>query len=576
MTDQQRLLRHPLLFYIQAHFRSFSGGVIFLIITNIIDASTPLIIKLAIDQLTQKAAWNDFVLTILVLLGLHFVLGGTRYAWRTFFTRFHTFGSEDLRARIFKNYTDLGPNFYNRNSTGELMSLISNDVNSVRNAIGSGLLMFLDSLILCCIILPAMFYLNGDWAWKVLIVMPFMPFMFWKVMQLINRAYRSQQEALSELSGFAQEIVSGMRVIKSYAQEKNFLNQYKQFNSRNYQASNKLAKVDGLFTPTWQFAVASGTVILLFVGADDVISGAATLGTFVAFQRYIAKLVWPMSALGMSLSSFQKGRASFDRIKENLTTQTDIPDEGQRVLEKFSKLSVKNLNFTYAQSQPILKNINFEIHKGETVGIVGPVGSGKSTLLNVINRLYPVPANTVCINEQSIEEYTQKSLHQKLVFVPQEPFLFSETIAENLSLGLGEVSPQQVLGQAAHTVDIIDEVTNLEHGFNSQLGEKGINLSGGQKQRLTIARGLLTRGEVLFLDDSLSAVDIHTEQKIEKQLQEQNLTKVIATHRLTSIVNADKIIVLNNGEIEAIGQHQELMRNSPTYREMALLQGYTI
>ena len=577
-SERDFLDQHPLWFYIRKQKVHFALGMFFLIVTNIFDGLYPLVLKKGIDQISAGANLGSLGTTALFFFAIMATLAGTRFCWRVFFGRYHTLAAEDLRNRIFRHLTAMGPQFFKQNPIGELMSLITNDVQSFRHAIGSGVLILVDGISIIFIVLPLMIWMEPTWTWKTLIFLPLVPFLIWKVTKLIFKNYKVQQTHLSELSGVSQEIVAGIRVIKSFAQEDNKLGQYNRLSSIYENACNKVAKIDALFVPVMQFGVASGTVILLFIASDDVFSGAATIGTFVAFQRYITKMVWPMTALGMGLSQFQKGMASFTRIKEVLLKKTDIPDEGQIEIKNFENIEVRNLTFQFPESSvPALKNISFSIQAGQKVGLVGPVGSGKTTLLHVLNRLYPAPRETVFVNGHEITDITQRSLHLQMAMVPQEPFLFSESVAENMQMGLEESQPDDEVRKWAQVVDIKSEVEALPHQFNSQLGERGVNLSGGQKQRLTIARGLMTRAPMIILDDSLSAVDHKTEKTIQDQLSNQlqgRKTQLVVSHRLSAVENADQIIVLNQGQIEAIGTHQQLVEKSSTYRKMAEIQGY--
>lgn len=517
-------------------------------------------------------------MTALLFFAAMVTLSGTRFCWRVFFGRYHTLAAEDLRNRIFRHLTSMGPQFFKQNPIGELMSLITNDVQSFRQAIGSGVLVLVDGISIVIIVLPLMIWLEPSWAWKTLIFLPLVPILIWNVTKLIFKNYRIQQTHLSELSGLSQEIVAGVRVIKSFAQEDNKLSQYNRLSSIYEKSCNKVAKIDSLFSPVMQFGVASGTAILLFIASEDIFSGAATIGTFVAFQRYISKMVWPMTALGMGLSQFQKGMASFSRIKEVLLKNTDIPDHGQIEIKTFEKLEVKDLSFQFPDGKaPVLKNISFSIFAGQKVGLVGPVGSGKTTLLHILNRLYPAPMNSIFINGHEITEITQRSLHLQMAMVPQEAFLFSESVAENMQMGLDQLASDDEVLRWAQVVDIKSEVEALPHQFHSQLGERGVNLSGGQKQRLTIARGLMTRAPLIMLDDSLSAVDHKTEKTIQDQLMDplqERKTQLVVSHRLSAVSSADQIIVLNQGQVEAIGTHDYLIEKSPTYRKLAEIQGY--
>lgn len=566
--------QHPLLYYIRLNPGFFFWGMFFLIITNILDGYWPMILKTGIDQITNKEAVAILQTTCLQLFGILVALAGTRFLWRILFGRYHTYAAEELRNRLFRHYLRMGPSFFQKNPLGELMSLITNDIQVFRNGIGSGVLILVDGIVIMIVVLPLMLAMNPSWTWKTLIFLPLVPILIWQIHKMIFERYFIQQDKLAALSGVSQEIVSGIRVIKSFAQENNQLANYNTYSKTLEEHSNRVARVDSLFVPIMQFGVITGTVILLFISGQDVIAGVATVGTFVAFQRYILKMVWPMTALGLGISQFQKGMASYARIKNVLDQTSDIPDHGTRELKNFESLEVRNLTFAFGDSQkPTLKDVSFTLRRGETLGIVGTVGSGKSTLLNLLNRLYPAPENSILINGYDIAEYTQNSLREQFVFIPQEPFLFSVSVDENIRYGMTS-EMQEPAEHWAELVDIRGEIESLPAGFASQLGERGVNLSGGQKQRLTIARGLIKRSSVIFLDDSLSAVDTKTEHAIQRDVfaKSTEQTKVIVSHRVSSVQNSDQILVLNNGSVEAIGTHHELLESSPTYRRMVDIQ----
>ena len=578
--DQENLKKAPLWYYIRKNKRAFSLGMFFLLITNGLDAYYPIILRDGIDLISKKAPFSEIQKTVIFFFRIMASLAVTRFFWRTFFGTYHTLAAEDLRNRVFKHLTKMGPSFFQKNPVGELMSLIVNDVQSFRQAIGSGVLVFVDGIIISCFVLPLMVSLSPEWTWKTLIFLPVVPFLIWKVMGLIHFNFKVQQNRLADLAGFSQEVVSGIRVIKTFAQEKNRLGMYNKLSHAFEQSGNRVAKIDALFMPVMHFGIASGTVILLFVAADDVLSGVATIGTFVAFQRYIQKMVWPLTAIGIGISHLQKGKASFDRIKDLLNQVTDIPDGGTIEIQSLQKIEVRNLSFQYPGATTLsLKNVSFDLSAGQTVGIVGPIGSGKSTLLHLLTRLYPTTTGAIMINGFSIEQLKQRSLRQHLVLVPQEAFLFNDSIADNVNFGLQHnLDSAQRVEHWAQVVDIHQEISDLPEKFASQLGERGVNLSGGQKQRLTLARALILESSCILLDDTLSAVDNKTEKAIEKQLYSLNptQTKVIVTHRLSSVENADKIIVLSQGKVEATGSHLELLSSSPTYRQLAQIQGYVL
>lgn len=569
-------LNRPLWYFIKNNPRSFGLGIVFLVITNALDGIYPLIMKTAIDQIEARVPLNELGKTTVIFFAIMAGLAFTRFGWRIHFGRFHTFAAEQVRQSIFRHVTSLGPNFFHKNQVGELMSLLTNDVQSFRQAIGPGLLILADGIIIIAVLLPIMITLNWQWTWKTLIFLPIIPFLIWKVMRLIHSNYKIQQDRFSELTGVAQETVGGIRVIKSFAQEDNRTQLFNGVSSAFEKACNKVARIDAFFIPVMEFGVTSGSVILLFVAKDDIYSGAVTIGTFVAFHRYIQKMVWPMTALGMGFSYFQKGYASFDRIRAVLLTDTDIPDLGTHNIENFESLEFKNVSYKHKDSTTYaLKDVSFKLNAGESLGIMGPVGSGKTTLLHLLTRLYPLEEGQILINGLPIEQISQESLRKTFLLVPQEPFLFSESIKENVSFGLQGGATEEDIISTTKIVDLNKEIDALPHRFESQLGERGINLSGGQKQRLTIARGLIMKAPVLVLDDSLSAVDTRTEKAIEEDLAKNKLTmsRIIIAHRLSSLNAVQKLLILKDGRVEAQGTYSEVLAASPTFQKIVEIQG---
>jgi ATP-binding cassette subfamily B multidrug efflux pump len=572
----ETLYNHPLWYYIKNNPRPFVLGMSFLFITNSLDAVYPLVMKKAIDQIEGMASMSDITRTCILFLAIMASLAFTRYTWRAHFGKFHSSAAEHIRQKLFGHLTSLGPNFFQKNQVGELMSLLTNDVQSFRQAIGPGLLILADGLFIIMVIIPIMISLSWSWTWKTLIFLPLVPFLIWKVMKLINENYKIQQESFSELTSIVQETVGGIRVIKGFSQEPHRLHLFNEVSAAFEKACNKVAKIDALFIPVMEFGVTSGSVILLFIAKDDLYSGAVTIGTFVAFLRYIQKMVWPMTALGMGFSNFQKGYASFDRIKKVLQTESDIPDHGKVELFTFEKLEFKDVSFRHKNcSNYVLKNISFELKAGESLGIMGPVGSGKTTLLHLLTRLYPVEEGQILVNDIPIENITQESLRKIFLLVPQEAFLFSESLKENITFGLPETVQADTILRMADIVDLTDEINSLPLKFESQLGERGVNLSGGQKQRLTIARGLIMQTPVLILDDSLSAVDTRTERSIEKELAENSQTqsRIIVAHRLSALKTVNHLLILKDGCIEAFGTYDEVLQVSPTFQKIVHFQG---
>lgn len=546
--------------------------MLFLIITNGLDAFWPLLLRQGLDQLEQREPLTTLTRTCLVFLTFMVGLALTRYGWRRYFGEFHTYAAETLRQKIFTHLNALGGSFFQKTSVGELMSLMTTDVQSFRQAIGPGFLIFADGVIIITFVLPIMIYLNPVWTWKTLIALPLLPFLIWKVMRLIHSTYKIQQDRFAELTGFCHETVGGIRVLKGFAREENRSAEFRNLNTAYIKAANKNALVDSFFAPVMEFGVASGSVILLFVSMSDVLSGAVSVGTFVAYHRYIQKMVWPMTALGFGLSFFQKGLASFSRIKEVLTTVSDVVDHGQQEIQEFESLEFQNVSFRYPGSEHwILKNVSFRLEKGQTLAILGPIGAGKSTLFHILTRLFPLEKGKILINGIPWTDLSLATLRNIIRLVPQDPFLYSRSVQENLALE-GHRTAQGDLERAADQAQVLTEIESLPQSWLSQLGEKGVNLSGGQKQRLTLARALLSPAQVLLFDDVLSAVDTITEEKIEtKILQNSKKTLIVAAHRLSTVKNLSHVLVLNLGEVEYFGGWQN-SGQSPTLRKISQLQ----
>ena len=547
----------------------------FLVITNILDGVYPLLIKKALDQIGAAAPWEDVLWTVAIFFSILTCLAATRFAWRNFFGTYHTNAAEDLRRRLFHHLSQMDPNFYSKNQTGELMSLLVNDIQSFRSAIGSGILILTDGFVIVAVILPLMIYLNPDWAWKTLILLPLVPFLIRHVTQLIFKRYKIEQEKLSLLSGFTQETIAGIRVLKSFVQEKNRLLGYRKLNLDYEAACNHVAVPDSLFSPIMELGVATGSVILIFVAAPTLLSGAATIGTFIAFQRYITKMVWPMTAFGLGFSQYQKGMASFDRIKTVLLTPSAIEDSGHRPLSDLKTLEIQDLTYHYPNAiKPALEKVSFKIQACTRTGIVGPVGSGKSTLAHLLLRLLPSESGQILLNSHPLESYPLKDLRQKILLVTQEPLLFSMSVEENLRLPNAPITDGDIRYRLEQ-VQILSEIEKLPLGLRTELGERGVNLSGGQKQRLCLARGLLALPELLILDDTLSAVDVTTEEKLIKSLNSWTNGLLMISHRLSVLKSCDQILVLNDGTLEASGSWNEVFEKSPTFRQLCELQGVT-
>ncbi len=578
-TDQgssEALLQRPMSYFMKKHRGAFAAGIGALFVTNFLEVLTPLALKAGIDALEAKNSsglYGAVGTYIALMIGVSIF----RFSWRIAFGRFHHTVANELRVRIFTKLTTLGPSFFQRRPIGDLMSLMINDVNSFRMGIGPGVLLLLDAVFYTAFILPIMISLSWDWTWKTLIFLPLLPFFMRKMETVIHERFRVEQDRLAEVSASAQEIVSGVRVLKSFAQEDNHRALFN-VRSRDFeQACNRVAKADAVFHPVMDGAVAMGSVVLLWFCTPEVTRGAISLGTLVAFHEYIRRMIWPMTAIGLSVSMIEQGRASFSRIHDLLAEKTDIPD-GHAECEKFESIEVRSLSFSYpGATHAALKGVSFRIEAGETIGIVGPVGAGKSTLLHLICRMFAAPRGTIFINGVDTADLRRASLSRLVSLVPQDAFLFSDSVEENIGFGFDQFPGREPVVAAALSTNIDAEIRALPEDYRAMLGERGVNLSGGQKQRMTIARAWIRETPVLMLDDSLSAVDGRTERAIVAELKEAreknpSQTVLVVSHRLASLAHADRIVVLNDGCIEAVGTHAALLQSSATYRHLHELQ----
>ncbi len=569
INESKIMAKQPFHFYVRKNKRKFIFGISSLLFTNGLDALPPLLVGMAVDQISQGEPFiKTFgLLSLLVVIAL--TIAVFRYAWRIQWGQYSHGAARDLKDKIFSKYLNLDQKFFQKNTIGKLMSLINNDVNAFRMAIGPGVLVLLDALFISAFVIPLMIYLSPSLTWKTLIFLPVIPFVIARIEKLIHEYYKKQQNQFSELSATTQEILSGIRTIKSFAQEKNYEKKFNHESKKLEQYANKVAKLDAAFSPTLELSVSIGCVILLFFAADDVFSGTLTIGALLSFYQYLQKMMWPMAAIGIGLTFWQKGMASIDRVTELLSEDNKTPDLGTKTLSAFESFELKNLNFKHEQESPFqLTNINIKILPGEIIGFLGKTGSGKSTITDLISGLYPTEKGQILINGENIQDFTQESIHNFITYVPQDTFLFSDDIFNNTLLST-EKKQEHVI-DVLKTVQINDEIEKMDKKHKTVLGEKGINISGGQRQRLALARGLIRDTRLLILDDTFSAIDANTEKLIIDAIKKRlhNLSVIIISHKLASLKLADRVYVLNDGAVEAVGNHNQLMQDSSTYKSI--------
>lgn len=448
------------------------------------------------------------------------------------------------------------------------MALCTNDLNAVRMTVGNGVVMISDSILMTITTVGIMMTINFKLTLMALIPLPFLAVVGAKFGKKIHHRFLKVQEAFSKLTDVVQENFSGIRIIKSFVQETKEFEKFTVENQKNFDTNMHLTKIWGMFFPLIEFIASIGLIILVGVGGIYVIYNYISLGDFVSFNMYLMTLIWPMMAIGWVINIIQRGFASLDRIQDILNQKTDIYDKNIKNTASISgDVIIKDLTFTYPDNTvPSLKNINLTIRKGQTLGIIGKTGSGKSTLVNLLVRLFNVAPGSIKIDDADLNEIPLKVLRENIGYVPQDAFLFSTTLAENVNLPSDTLDMARVIASTKSS-DIYDNIMDFNDKFDTLVGERGVTLSGGQKQRISIARALIKDPEILIFDDCLSAVDAKTEVKILENLKTsmQNKTSIIISHRISALKDADNIIVLDDGEIVESGNHKTLLNNQKYY-----------
>ena len=474
----------------------------------------------------------------------------------------------DLKNEIYSHYQSLSLAFFRKNTTGDLMNRVTEDVSRVRMYLGPAIMYSINTAVLFLLVIYAMVTVNLKLAILSLLPLPFLALTIYLVNNIINSRSERIQAQLSNLSSFVQETFSGIRLIKAYVRENEVAGRFTE-SSLNYQRNSMdLVKVQALFYPIMLLLVGLSTIITVYVGGFEVINGHITAGNIAEFVVYVTQLTFPVMSLGWVTSLIQRAAASQKRINEFLHTEPEIKSGQTEVLLK-GNIQFKNVSFTYPDTGiQALKNVNFELKKGELLAIIGKTGSGKSTLANLLMRMYDVQAGEICVEEQPIKNLNLMHYRSQIGFVPQEVFLFSDTIANNIAFGCSATLPE--IETAAKQAAVHENINTFEKGYQTLLGERGITLSGGQKQRVSIARALVKKPSLLILDDSLSAVDTRTEEQILRNLDSytQHSTTLIIAHRISSIKQANQILVLDAGEIIESGNHAQLLSKKGYYYEL--------
>jgi ATP-binding cassette subfamily B protein len=579
--------------YFWKYRRLMAVGITALVIVDTLDVLPAYFLKRAIDITVARGPLWDLEVIALLYLGVGLIQGICRYVWRMYLVRGSFFSSRDLRSWFAHHLFGLGMSFFDRTRIGDLMSLATSDVDAVRVSIGPGILTIADSLFYFMTVPIAMWILSPKLALLAFIPMPIIPFIVMRNESQIHERYEAVQEQFGKISAVTQESLNGIRVTKAFAKEDVQLSRFRAEGDEYVRLSMRLARVQASFGPILDFTMSMGLVILLYVGGHSLIfsvgAGAITLGTFVAFQRYIQKMVWPMAALGLAFSYMQRSITSSGRLKEIFAQSTDVPEaklptfpagatpvaagesQPNATWKTAGAIEFRNLTFAFpGTNKAVLSNIELLVAPGERIAFVGAVGTGKSALLSLLPRLYPVGAGMLKIDGVDVNDWPIEELRRQVGYVSQDVFLFSETVVDNVAYGIHHWTEKEAaIEQATQLAAVHEDVAGLVGAWRTRLGERGVNLSGGQKQRLTIARALAKNPAILVMDDALSSVDVQTEERILRGLKSRpgRNTEIIAAHRISTIRDADRIVVLQDGRIEQLGTHNELLKQrSGPYR----------
>jgi ATP-binding cassette, subfamily B, multidrug efflux pump len=588
--------------YLKKNIKAIILGLIVLLFVDAVQLVIPIIMRNAIDGVaTQTLTQRHLAMYALLIFLMSGLIALLRYWWRMLIVGNSWKIERGLRQSFFDHLLKLSQNFFNKAKIGDLMAHSTNDMNSIRMLFGIGLIAAADIVIMTLAAVVFMLSINARLTLYAIIPMPLLSLAIIFFGRRVHRQFRRVQDSFSELSGVIQESISGVRVVKAFGQEDPERDKMNQFSRKYLHHNVRMAKLSGIFHPFLGIIVSFSMVIVLVYGGSAAIRNEITIGDFVAFNAYLGMLVWPMMAVGWIVEMYQRGTVSLKRINKIFMTEEEIDDSkaDTTITELTGKIQIRNLTFNYPYSDSaeetlaniaelqakgddqgnkgeqlrestiIFSDVSFELQKGKTLAVVGRTGCGKTTLIDLLTRIYDPPENTIFIDGHEIHTIPLSVLRRDIVVVPQDIFLFSDTIANNIKFGHPDATIDQV-EEVARLAQIDKEILELDNGYDTIIGERGVTLSGGQKQRIAIARALLLNPNTLILDDSLSAVDTKTERGILDHLIKirKNMTTIIVAHRISSLQHADKIIVIDDKKIIERGSHLELLTSKGLYYDL--------
>ena len=564
--------------YFRPYLRGFLAGLVCVFFANVFQIAGPYLMKLAIDGIQDPNVTGERVVLLAALIVAAALVGGAfRFGMRELLNGVSRRMETDLRNDFFRHLLRLDASFYGNTRTGDLMSRATNDTMAVRQAVGPAVMYTVNTLVSFAFALALMLWISPKLTLYSMIPMLVLPPVVLGFGRVIHRRFEEIQEQFSSLSTFVQENLTGIRIVRAYTQE---AEQARQFDAHNeeYRSRNMaLALKAGTFHPVLMLISGIAMVLVTWLGGLEVIAGRMSIGDFVAFGFYLVLLIWPMIALGWVVNLYQRGAASMRRLNEifSATPAVRVPERAASLVGARGEIEFRNVSFVYpGTARKVLDGVDFTARAGQTVALVGPTGSGKSTVIALLARLYDPSGGEILLDSTALTEFDPADLRARIGMVPQDPFLFSDTIAANIGLGLdaGAAADAAVeaVRNAARIAQLHEQIEEFPRGYDTLLGERGINLSGGQKQRATLARALARDPLVLVLDDALSAVDTHTESRILEDLRSVvgGRTSFIISHRLSAVMHADQILVIEDGRIVERGRHAELLASGGTYTRL--------
>jgi ATP-binding cassette subfamily B protein len=564
---------HTLFPYLIRYRWRYAAGLSALALKNVFAAAVPLLLKYVIDEVNSGAGMRLLLQLAGALLGVALLKAFFQYWMRWILIGISRDIEYDLRSDLFGHLVSLPQRFYQTYRTGDLMSRATNDMNAVRLMLGPGIMYTADVLLTFAVVLAVMSWTDWRLTCLVFIPIPLVSFTVSFFGRQTHERFRGVQEKFSDLSSHAQESLSSIRIIRAYAQSKAEVERFQETNQQYVGESLKLIGVWTRFYPVMEFLIGLTYLIVMWYGGREVIAGHITVGAFVMFMTYMAILTWPMIGLGWVVNVVQRGAASLERLNELLAQRPEIADGAQTdhsISDIRGDIALRNVTVFYPGSEtPALDDVSLYVPAGQTLAIVGPTGSGKTTLVNLIPRLLDPQRGSVLVDGVDVRKIPLAALRRAIGFVPQETFLFSRSLADNIAFGSPEAERWQIL-ESSQVAQLAQDVDGFTNGYDTRIGERGITLSGGQKQRTAIARAVLRDPRILILDDALASVDTVTEENILEQLRihMRNRTALIISHRVSTARNADRIVVLIGGRIAEAGGHEELLEQRGHYYEL--------